>query len=767
VSSDQVVERFRPLTVLASTHNLIKNATFDGSKSLPWTTSFTAPGKGAARVERGALCVEVTEAGVHPWDAQFRHREMTIQKGHSYAVRFKIGSTTPTEIEAKVAMSGPPYKAYWHMGIDVDAHPHVVTEQFTMNGEDDATAEFAFHIGGKKAAKHTPFTVCVDDVVLEDPAFQPNQEAPPVPAPKTLVSQIGYLPNFEKVAIVKSASPTPLPWQMFDGKGAVVASGTTLVRGADAASGDSVHWADFSTFATPGEGFTLSAGGEASHPFDIAATIYRKLKYAAMAFYYQNRSGIAIAMPYAGEARWTRPAGHVGDKNVACAADAHCDYSLDVSGGWYDAGDHGKYVVNGGISVWTLLDFYERTQAFGSSASDFGDGKLNIPEGHNGAPDLLDEVRWELDFMMKMQVPEGHPLAGMAHHKIHDREWTALATRPDQDAISRFLRPVSTAATLNLAATGAQCARVWKAVDGAFASRCLRAAERAFAAALAHPALFAPPSDTIGGGPYEDDDVSDEFYWAAAELYAATKKDVYRDFVMNSPYHDEVPTNAAGQTTAMTWQVTEALGTITLAVVPFGLSAPEVSAARAAVVQAADAFLAIEHEQGYRVPFKPSGGGYPWASNSFILNNALVMALAFDFTKDKKYVDAVQAAMGYILGGNPNDQSYVTGFGLRPLQNPHHRFWAHQANAAFPSAPPGVLSGGPNSGLQDPYVQADGLQGCAPMKCYADNIEAYSTNEEAINWNAPLVWVAAFLDEQATKTRSGALNKSRRGPAEP
>ena len=105
--------------------------------------------------------------------------------------------------------------------------------------------------------------------------------------------------------------------------------------------------------------------------------------------------------------------------------------------------------------------------------------------------------------------------------------------------------------------------------------------------------------------------------------------------------------------------------------------------------------------------------------------------------------------MNYVLGRNPLDKSYVSGYGERPLQNPHHRFWAHQANATFPSPPPGVLSGGPNSGLQDPYVQAAGLAGCAPQKCYVDNIEAWSANEEAINWNAPLAWVAAFLDEKA------------------
>ena len=109
--------------------------------------------------------------------------------------------------------------------------------------------------------------------------------------------------------------------------------------------------------------------------------------------------------------------------------------------------------------------------------------------------------------------------------------------------------------------------------------------------------------------------------------------------------------------------------------------------------------------------------------------------------------------MSYILGRNPNDKSYVTGYGSRPLLHPHHRFWAQEANPALPPPPPGILSGGPNSGLQDPYVQAAGLRGCAPMKCFADDIESYSTNEEAINWNAPLVWVAAFLEEQGSRAR--------------
>src|SRR5262249_2523534 len=148
----------------------------------------------------------------------------------------------------------------------------------------------------------------------------------------------------------------------------------------------------------------------------------------------------------------------------------------------------------------------------------------------NKIPDILDEARFEMDFMLAMQVPDGKPKSGMVHHKIHDKEWTALGIRPDQDPQPRFLWPPSTAATLNLAATAAQCARVFAKLDKKYADRCLLAAEKAWTAATANPAVHAGTS-AVGGGPYDDNNVTDEFYWAAAELYATTKKDAYKAFL--------------------------------------------------------------------------------------------------------------------------------------------------------------------------------------------------------------------------------------------
>jgi endoglucanase len=730
-----------------ATANLLGNSTFDHGRALPWMSSFTTPASGKSSVVDGELCLDVANAGENRWDAQLRHREMVIQRGHSYAVRFTARASEPTRIRPKIGMQGPPYAEYWFDTVQLGKEPRQIEGSFKMESDDDPTAELAIHLGGDLATARAPFRVCIDDVVLSDPDFKRKHEAGDDPIPTVLVNQLGYLPALPKRATVRSDARAPLPWKLVAADGTAVASGNTIVRGLDALSGDRVHAIDFSSVQTPGRGLVLRVGDEASHPFAIDARLYRQLKRDALAFFYHSRSGIPIVMPWAGDPKWARPAGHVGDKSVPCLPGSGCSYRLDVSGGWYDAGDHGKYVVNGGIAVWTLLDEYERAARRGTQAG-LGDGTLAIPERGNGVPDILDEARWELEFMLRMQVPTGQPLAGMVHHKVHDKVWTALGLAPHEDTQPRFLHPPSTAATLNLAATAAQAVRIWRELDPAFARRCLDAAERAWTAALANPARYAS-TVVMGGGPYDDNDVSDEFYWAAVELWLTTKDPTYQSFFVRSPHYHAIPTKLPdGQHASMSWGATAALGSLSLLTVPNELPRADVTLLRRSLVRAAESYVAEIDMQGYGSALAAgTHGDYPWGSSSFVLNNLIVLAVAFDLSHDERYRDAVAEGIDLLLGRNPLDQSFVTGYGARPTRNPHHRFWAHQTNARYPSPPPGALAGGPNSGMQDPYIEAAGLRGAPPLKCYLDNIESFSTNEVAINWNAPLAWVTAFLDE--------------------
>ncbi len=596
--------------------------------------------------------------------------------------------------------------------------------------------------------------------LLAASAFAAPAMAAEPPSPIRL-NQAGVLESAAKLAVLPEASARPLDWTLENAAGRVVLKGRTIVVGADEASGERLHQIDFSA-APAGAGYRLKAGGRASRPFAIAAHPYARLKRDALAFFYQNRSGIPIEARFGDDPKLARPAGHAPDKATCFngkdergQAWAGCGYTLDASKGWYDAGDHGKYVVNGGIAVWTLVNYRERLAALGRKDA-FGDATQRIPEAGNGVSDLLDEARWELEFLLAMQVPAGTTMAlpvghqgkgpltltsvdasGMAHQKLTDGFWTGVPTAPHEDPAPRFLYHPTTAATLNLAAVAAQCARVWKTVDPAFSARCLTVARSAFAAARRNPEIYAH-SQFTGGGGYGDPELSDELFWAAAELWATTGEASYGDIVRASPHMPAAgkPAQAPG------WGWTATLGVMSLAI-SNTVPADARDAARAGLVAAADGYAAEDLKAGYRLP--DAGTRYSWGSNAVIMNRAMVLGAAYDVTGKAAYRQAAADAMDYVLGRNPLDQSYVTGWGARPMKHPHHRFWVGQGK--YPAPPPGVISGGPNNTAFSDEV-AKKMQGkCAAQTCWVDDAGAFTQNEVAVNWNAPFFWVAAFLDE--------------------
>jgi endoglucanase len=603
------------------------------------------------------------------------------------------------------------------------------------------------HVSRLDGCRNVKFGVIVTLALAASASITGHAQAAPDPGPAVKVNQLAYIPGLPKVATLVSTSTTPVAWTLRSGS-TIVASGQTAVRGTDSLSGDSVHIIDFSAFDTAGNAYVLSAGGASSHPFDISAAPIKQLRYDALAFFYHQRSGIAIDAQFVGS-QYARPPGHLnvapnqGDNNVPCRAS--CGYTLDVRGGWYDAGDHGKYVVNGGIAAWQLLYAYERAiSVAGADPAALGDGRLAIPERANGVPDILDEARWEVEFLLKMQVPEGRTNAGLVHHKIHDQNWTGLPLRPTADSQPRLLSAVSTAATLNLAAVAAQAARIFRTIDPAFSTRALAAAQRAYTAAKANPNRLADPNDSNGGGTYSDNIVTDEFYWAAAELYATTGLAQYRTDVMTS----SLSRGRSFEDRGFDWGWTGGLGDITLMLVPNGLPASDLAATRSALINFADRLLSQVATQAYPAPFNVANTPYFWGSNGQIANNANMMALAFDLTGLQKYRVGAFQALDYLLGRNPLAQSYIAGYGDKPVRNVHHRFWGNQADGSLPIAPPGALSGGPNSELQDPVAQAQ-LGGCRSQKCFIDDIGAFSVNEVAINWNSALAWLAIWAAEHA------------------
>ena len=633
------------------------------------------------------------------------------------------------------ARSTRPYTELWAATADATPEPRDYAATFDAAVDDD-NVELAIDLGGALAGS-APLTVCLDDLELNDPRAEiPIERAHPRVITKVRVNQVGYLPGLPKIATVATgvagatssdaSADAPRDWQLVDARGRVTATGKTRPFGDDHSSGERVQQIDLSSVTAKGEGFKLRVGRDESAPFAIGPDVYRRLKYDALAFFYLQRSGIPIAMPYAGSSAYVRAAGHVGDKRVGCAPEAHCNYSLDASGGWYDAGDHGKYVVNGGLSVWMLQNQYETLSRFGTTAATFGDGKMKIPESKNGRPDLLDEARWGLDLFLRLQVPAGQPMAGMVHQKIHGEKWSDIPTSPAHDDIKRYLRPVGTAATLNLAAVAAQAARLWRKLDPAFSARCLTAAEIAFAAGKEHPGIHAE-HDTPGGGAYGDGEMDDERYWAAAELYITTGKPEYKDELERSRFH--TPKGAAAAVIAgnMGWDHVAPLGKISLVVVPNRLGDAALAEQRQQIVAGADRLLALIGTRGYRVPM-PSDSVYVWGSNSGVLNSGVVLGIAYYLTKDQKYAAGAADCMDYILGRNPLAWSYVSGYGTYAMRNPHHRVWAHQGEGlAARRRRPAWSPGGPELGAAGSlHPQAWAPAAACPQTCYVDNILSYS-----------------------------------------
>jgi endoglucanase len=220
-------------------------------------------------------------------------------------------------------------------------------------------------------------------------------------------------------------------------------------------------------------------------------------------------------------------------------------------------------------------------------------------------------------------------------------------------------------------------------------------------------------------------------------LYITTGDTHYLENMQTTPYL----TNFAGlgRFRAMRWDNTATLGALSL--VLHAVEIPEVKPLLEQIVLTADAYLATIAAEGYGVSITT----YEWGSNSDILNNAIVLGYASDSTGDKRYLYGMTRSMDYLLGHNPLAFSYISGYGQNAMAHPHHRAWANDAGAGSP--PPGVVAGGPNAAPSDPTALERLNFDAGPSRRYVDLTGSWSTNEVAINWNAPLVWVSTYLNQ--------------------
>ena len=423
---------------------------------------------------------------------------------------------------------------------------------------------------------------------------------------------------------------------------------------------------------------------------------------------------MAIEEPYGGI--YQRASGHPDDQCYFHPSTGKEEGTLNSPGGWYDAGDYGKYAVNAAIAVGQMLNLMETLPEAAP-----GD-QLTIPESGNGIPDLLDEIRYELDWVATMQDD-----VGGVFHKLTALNFGGFIM-PEEYDLDRYIIGKGTSSSLNFAAVMAQASRVYAEIDPLFSASALEAAEAAWKWAVENDSIpFRNPEDVFTGE-YGDHQFSDDFYWAAAELYVSTGREDYIAYLLENeePYQHQM-TNS--------WKFfIRNMGFHTLLINETDMH----PALKEKHLKLSDEIL----EKLNTIPYRISIDHFEWGSNSDVLNQAMILCIAHHLTGDQKYLDGALRNTNYIFGKNATAYSFMTGFGSKQVMHPHHR---PSGADAIDEPVPGFIVGGPNKDKQD--RQEVQYASDYPARSFEDVEPSYASNEVCLNWNAPAVFVLGYLEQ--------------------
>lgn len=543
---------------------------------------------------------------------------------------------------------------------------------------------------------------------------------------RIFTNQVGFTPDSSKKAVLDFGGTD---FQVLNENGESVYTGKAQHFGTDEISGEDVSVADFSDFKETGT-FSISSDGASSAHFSISNNAYDNLMKDICKCFYFLRCGDALSKEYAGD--YYHAPCHM-TKATVYGEDTD---PVDVTGGWHDAGDYGRYSTAGAVAVAHLLygvRFYKNLL----------DVKFDIPavKGDKGdLPDILAEVKVELDFLKKMQRQNGsvwHKVTTFCH---------APFIMPEEDKGELFLFPVSSLATADIAAVFALAYSIYKDYDAAYADSLLEASKKAYKWLKENPdeLLFFNAEGSNTGQYDEAEDISNRF-WAAASLYEATGDMSYYDDIV-AQRDRLIDFDAKAQSKGYQGDVFTCLGWAEVA----GLGSLSILLKDADDDLSKDIKKRFEGEADRLVSNAGKNGfglcmeakDFIWGSNMELLKYLMILTVADAKIAHKDaYKEVLQSGLDYLLGCNSMDVSYVTGNGEKAYKNPHLRPTAVD-NIEEPW--PGLVSGGPNVGLQDERAK-EVPAGSAPMKCYLDHIDCYSLNEITIYWNSPLVFVMAGL----------------------
>ena len=560
--------------------------------------------------------------------------------------------------------------------------------------------------------------------------------------PTVRVDQIGYLSNESKLGMIVSAPTGNVDVRRATDSVSVL-NVAASAGAADSASGDMVRIVDFSSVTTTGSYYLDVPGVGQSYSFSISPNVFNATWRTAMRGFHVQRCGTAVDMSPDFPA-YTHAACHLSDANFHTSSGK--TGSKTATMGWHDAGDYGKYTTNAAIAVGELLWCFEH---YGSTVAGVN---LNIPESGNGTPDLLNEVKWELDWMLTMQDTDG----GL-WQKLTSTGFGSFVLPENDDASSpRVIIGTGSSPYKNSSSTGgfaavmAIAARDFQPYNPAYAATCLSASTAAYAWVKANPNVNSVNPTGITTGEYGGVLPSYQL-WAAAELLRTTGNTSYRtDFEGSkgaTPYVTGVQDWTNVRNLAM-WAYAQSASATTATVTQIISD----------TVTDANTMLTNRGNNGYRNTM--TNGNYIWGSNGVDCNSGLLLMMANRLSPNANYVQAALDDLHYILGRNCFDTCWVTQVGTLATLHPHHRPSGSPEYVNLPPWP-GLMSGGPDGTAGDKDGIVDSIPSNPPMKRWTDQTMAYCVNEIALNWQAPLVYLLAACMPTSSPTPTPSITPSR------
>ena len=556
------------------------------------------------------------------------------------------------------------------------------------------------------------------------------------------LSSVGFRPEFPKRASINI--PSGGGALSFSVKNAntneSVLTGTSGAPISNSDTKDNVSVADFSTVAAPGKYYLEVTGVGKSPVFEIGEGVFTEPFRAMMLGFYLWRCGAAVDVTYNGQ-NYQHAACHLSDggsRYIGGATTATND--RDGKGGWHDAGDYNKYTVNSGVTVALMLKAWEH---YGEALKDVD---LTAVNKDGNIPKFLTEVKWNLDWIAKMQ----YGTQGQVSHKLSSINFCADTILPNADNSVRYFAPGGSESAGSFAGMMAQAARIYAPYNKAFADSCLVKARLSYAWLKSNPNFTVADQKAFSTGTYTTGDKktsspmkvdydNDKRLWAAVELWEATGEAQYlSDFESRAKASDLITEIEWGE-----WGGVSSVACLTyLASKREGRQTSLVNSFKAKLITVADSLVANTRSHGYGRVFGTDR--YYWGGHGTLTASSYILNMAYAVTGDKKYREAGHEIIGYIFGRNYYGRSFVTGVGRNPPINPHDR-----RSQATKKPWPGYLIGGPHKskGSGGIFGPPPELTNCATdAVCWRDDARDYWTNEIAINWNASMIYaLAAYL----------------------